>query len=419
LAKSILSRFSKLHALGIAHRDITKRTLWVLEPARVILSTFAAARIPQAQTVGVHRIELETGSIELPEDEGVAAHARSSEPFVRDVFLLGVLVYEMLEGRELERLNDVPVYDSTLTLNVPALAPWYAKAMDLDPEARYRNASEALDALNACLAVDAGPDVCAEDFEGYETDAGPMTLMAKRVISSVPTKMVYESEQNGDRVLVKCWPQLKFDPKYLARNLRLLAFLQKARSLRQSGFNAAPEVLDFGLNTFGLMLVTRWTEGQTLTEWLSASPDGRQRALVAHALLNAVRRLHILGLSHGDVKADNVVVPQTLEDELPRVVLVDIPDLSADGDDGITVGMVPQALESALSCPSFFVFQGPMVSIETGRTRSEEDTEAGVHSRVQGAGRLARPSGGHRGRCQGTGAGRADAAQLGEGDRSR
>ena len=347
LAKSILSRFSKLHALGIAHRDITKRTLWVLEPARVILSTFAAARIPQAQTVGVHRIELETGSIELPEDEGVAAHARSSEPFVRDVFLLGVLVHEMLEGRELERLNDVPVYDSTLTLNVPALAPWYAKAMDLDPEARYRNASEALDALNACLAVDAGPDVCAEDFEGYETDAGPMTLMAKRVISSVPTKMVYESEQNGDRVLVKCWPQLKFDPKYSARNLRLLAFLQKARSLRQSGFNAAPEVLDFGLNTFGLMLVTRWTEGQTLTEWLSASPDGRQRALVAHALLNAVRRLHVLGLSHGDVKADNVVVPQTLEGELPRVVLVDIPDLSADGDDGITVGMVPQALESA------------------------------------------------------------------------
>ena len=355
LAKSILARFSKLHALGIAHRDITKRTLWVLEPSRVILSTFAAARVPQAQTVGVHRVELETGSIELPEDEdegegegeGVAAHARSGDPFVRDVFLLGVLAYEMLEGHELERLNDVPVYVDTATLDSPALAPWYAKAMHLDPDARYRNASEALDALNACLAVDAGPDVCSEDFEGYETEAGPMTLTAKRVISSAPAKMVYESELNGDRVLVKCWPQLKYDPKYLARNLRLLAFLQKARSLRQSGFDAAPEVLDFGLNTFGLMLVTRWTEGQTLTEWLASSPKERQRALVAHALLNAVQRLHVLGLSHGDVKADNIIVPQTAADELPRVVLVDIPDLSADGDEGITVGTVPPALESA------------------------------------------------------------------------
>ena len=347
LAKSILARFSKLHALGIAHRDITKRTLWVLEPSRVILSTFAAARVPQAQTIGVHRVELETGSIELPEDEGVDAQARTGDPFVRDVFLLGVLVYEMLEGRELERLNAVPVYDDTVTLDCPVLAPWYAKAMDLDPEERYRNASEALDALNACLAVDAGPDVCAEDFGGYETEAGPMTLVPKRVILSSPTKMVYESELNGDRVLVKCWPQLKYDPKYLARNLRLLAFLQQARSLRQSGFDAAPEVLDFGLNTFGLMLVTLWTEGQTLTEWLASSPEGRQCALVAHELLNAVQRLHILGLSHGDVKADNIVVRQTAEDELPRVLLLDIPDLSADGDEGITVGTVPPALESA------------------------------------------------------------------------
>lgn len=347
LAKSILARFSKLHALGIAHRDITKRTLWVLEPSRVILSTFAAARIPQAQTVGVHRQELETGSIELPEDEGVAAHARSADPFARDVFLLGVLVYEMLERCELERLNDVPVYDDAVTLGVPALAPWYAKAMDLDPTTRYRNASEALDALNSYLAVDAGPDICAEDFEGYATEASPMSFAVKRMISSAPTKMVYESEQCGQRVLVKCWPQLKYDPKYLARNLRLLAFLQQARSMRQSGFDAAPEVMDFGLSMFGLMLVTRWTEGQTLTEWLVGNPDGRYRALVAHAVLNAVQRLHVLGLSHGDVKADNIIVSQTAEAQLPQVVLVDIPDLSADGDEGITVGTVPPALESA------------------------------------------------------------------------
>ncbi|MBK3338623.1 AAA family ATPase [Burkholderia pseudomallei] len=347
LAKSILARFSKLHALAIAHRDITNRTLWVLEPSRVILSTFAAARVPQAQTVGIHRVELETGSIELPEDEGVAAQVRSGDPFARDVFLLGVLIYEMLEGRELERINAVPVYNDTVPLNFPALMPWYAKAMELDPEARYRNASDALDALNACLAVDAGPDVCAEDFQVYETEAGPMTLMAKRVISPGPTKMVYESERSGDRVLVKCWPQLKYDPKYLARNLRLLSFLQRARSLRQSGFDAAPEVMDFGLNAFGLVLVTRWTEGQTLTEWLETDPEGRQRALVAHAVLNAVRRLHILGLSHGDVKADNIIVPQITGDETPRVVLVDIPDLSADGDEGITVGTVPPTLESA------------------------------------------------------------------------
>lgn len=347
LAKSILARFAKLHALGIAHRDITKRTLWVLEPSRVILSTFAAARIPQAQTVGVHRFELETGSIDLPEDEGVDGRLHLSDPFVRDVFLLGVLVYEMLEGRELERVNRVPVYDSTVSLAMPALASWYAQTMDLDPSARYRTASESLDALNACLTEDAGPDVCAADFDGYQTDASPLSLTSKRLVSQAAAKMVYESERDGVRVLVKCWPNLKYDAKYTARNLRLLTFLQQARSLRQSGFDAAPEVLDFGISPFGLMLVTRWVEGQSLPEWLATAPEGRHRALVAHALLNAVRRLHLLGLSHGDVKAANVVVPPAPEGEEPRVVLVDIPDLSADGDEGITVGTVPPALEMA------------------------------------------------------------------------
>lgn len=210
MAKSILARFAKLHALGIAHRDITNRTLWVLEPSRVILSTFAAARVPQAQTVGVHRIELETGSIQLPEDEGVAPHARSADPFVRDVFLLGVLIYEMLEGRELERLNHVPVYDNTTLLNIPALAPWYAQAMDLDPAARYRNASEALDALNSCLAEDAGPDVCAEDFDGYETSASPMTLMAKRMIS--PRKGgVRAARRSDEKGTCRRWPYSVLD----------------------------------------------------------------------------------------------------------------------------------------------------------------------------------------------------------------
>ena len=78
-----------------------------------------------------------------------------------------------------------------------------------------------------------------------------------------------------------------------------------------------------------------------------------------------------------------------------------------------------RASAQQVSCPPFFVFQGSMVSIETGRTRSEEDTEAGIHGRVQGTGRQARPGGGHRGGRQGVGADRADAAQLGEGGSCR
>ncbi len=347
LAKSILVRFAKLHSLGIAHRDITKRTLWIVEPSRVILSTFAAARIPQTQTVGVHRFELETGSIDLPEDEELAERPHTSDPFARDVFLLGVLVYEMLEGKELERVNRVPLYDTDALLAAPALALWYAKAMDWDPAARYKTASEALDALNDHLAVDLGPEVTATDFEAYRTDASPFNLPNKRSIVQTADKVVYESEHAGARVLVKCWPNLRFDAKYSARNLRLLTFLEHARSLRQSGFDAAPEVLDFGVSQFGLMLVTRWVDGQILSDWAPAAADNKSRAQVALALLNSVRRLHVLGLSHGDIKADNVVIAAESSSDMPSVVLIDIPDLSADGDEGVTIGAVPSSLEGA------------------------------------------------------------------------
>lgn len=347
LAKSILARFAKLHTLGIAHRDITKRTLWVVEPSRVILSTFAAARIPETLTVGAHRFELETGALDLPEDDGTEGRPSINDPFARDVFLLGVLVYEMLEGKELERVNRVPLYDSKQQLAVTALGPWYEKAMDWEPSARYRTAVEALDALNECFAVESGPEVSEADFDTYRTDASPFTLPAKQQLSSAPGKMVYVSEREGAKVLVKCWPNLRYDAKYSARNLRLLGFLQQARSLRQSGFDAAPEVLDFGVGQFGLMLVTRWVEGETLNTWLATEPTARRRAEIALTLVNAVRRLHALGLSHGDLKAENIVIDKGEQEGEERAVLLDVPDLSADGDEGLTLGSVPPALESA------------------------------------------------------------------------
>jgi serine/threonine protein kinase len=347
LAKSILARFAKLHTLGIAHRDITKKTLWVVEPSRIILSTFAAARIPEALTVGVHRFELETGSIDLPEDEVSEGVLRTSDPFARDVFLLGVLVYEMLEGRELERVNRVPLYDGKQQLVVDALSPWYEKAMDWEPSTRYRTAVEALDALNDCFAVDAGPEVSGGDFDAYRTEASPFTFPEKQRLSSSAGKIVYVSEADGVKRLVKCWPNIRYDSKYSSRNLRLLGFLQRARSLRQSGFDGAPEILDFGIGQFGLMLVARWVDGETLDVWLTTEPTGRRRAEIALSLLNAVRRLHSLGLSHGDLKAKNIVVARGDREGDERAVLLDVPDLSPDGDEGLTIGSVPSKLESA------------------------------------------------------------------------
>jgi len=43
------------------------------------------------------------------------------------------------------------------------------------------------------------------------------------------------------------------------------------------------------------------------------------------------------------------------------------------------LAVVEQVEKGELSCPPNFVFQRSMVSIETGRMKSAEDSEAGVH----------------------------------------
>lgn len=347
VGQAILARFAKLHALGIAHRDITTKTLWIVEPARVILSSFAAARVPGGPSVGEHRIDLETGSIALPEDAERDVTGRTQSALARDVFLLGALLFELLEGTALERVNDVPLFDVKQELTFEALRKWFAKCLEWDAASRYGSAADALDAFNAAVSRDWEPTVTEDDIAAFATDASPMTLLPKETLRSAAGKSIYISEVDGIKVLVKCWPSLRYDVKHPTRNRQLLDFLQQARALRQSAFDAAPEVLDFGVGPYGLVLVTRWIEGTTLTEWLLTSPSAETRARLALSLLNAVRRLHAQGLSHGDLKEDNIVVVTSSAGDDLTAMLLDVPDLSADGSQCVTVGVLPEYLEIA------------------------------------------------------------------------
>ncbi len=346
IAQAVLARFAKLHTLGIAHRDITPKTLWIVEPARIILSSFAAARVREGRSVGEHRVELETGSVALPEDSDEANKTLPNSAFSRDVFLLGALIFELLEGVSLEAVNSVPLFNANQELTFEALRIWFERCLEWNAESRFESAIDALDAFNAAVSQDWKPAITESDILTFSTSASPLTLSPKESLSSTSGKSVYVSELDGVKVLVKCWPILRYDEKHPTRNRRLLEFLQQARALRQSAFDAAPEILDFGVGQYGLILVTRWVEGVTLKEWMSSSPSAESRARVALSLLNAVRRLHSQGLSHGDLKEDNVVVTSVSED-VTTAMLLDVPDLSPDGGKCVTVGVLPEYLELA------------------------------------------------------------------------
>jgi serine/threonine protein kinase len=344
LSKSILVRFAKLHNLGIAHRDITARTLWVIDPSRIILSSFAAARVPEAKSVGVDRVELETGAIRLPED--LIDELKSiREPFLRDVFLLGALVYEVIESKKIEEESGVPLFDSQSVLTSASLMTWFERCLDWDPYKRFKDASEALEAFNLATTELISIDVDALDFEQYQTAVGPLTVPPVRVISQDPGKSSYEANMQGTRVLVKCWPSLQYDSKNPSRNRTLLKFLEIARSLKQSTFEFAPEILEFGFGPFGLTLVTKWIDGVEFEDWIRDNPSSKQRAQLSLSLVNIVTRLHAHGCVHGDLKHDNILVQ--LRDGEPHALLLDLLDLSANGSWPTSTSILPEHLEAA------------------------------------------------------------------------
>ena len=71
--------------------------------------------------------------------------------------------------------------------------------------------SDALDAFNAAVSRDWEPTVTEEDIATFPTEASPLTLPVKETRPSAPGKSVYVSEIDGVKVLVKCWPALRYD----------------------------------------------------------------------------------------------------------------------------------------------------------------------------------------------------------------
>lgn len=66
-------------------------------------------------------------------------------------------------------------------------------------------------------------------------------------------------------------------PEASDQAIRLLSFLERARNLRAAALPGVAAVLDSGLSRRSLLVVQRWVEGITLSEWLKM-PQEREAA---------------------------------------------------------------------------------------------------------------------------------------------
>ena len=68
LVKALLNRFSDLHDLRVAHRDIGDHSIWLDRSAKVMVSGFPAAYFPEMKTVATFREKVKVEQSVLPED---------------------------------------------------------------------------------------------------------------------------------------------------------------------------------------------------------------------------------------------------------------------------------------------------------------------------------------------------------------
>lgn len=339
LVKAMLSRFAELHDLRVAHRDIGEHSLWIDRPSKVVMSGFPAAYYPEMKTVGTFREKVKVEQSSLPED---MVDDKGATPYRRDVFMLGALAHLILFGEKPPKVAGVyewaprvdDRYDGTVT-------QFIEHALNRDAAARFRDAREMLEVLNAATVNTQSSIIDVTAFEAFKASTKERDYDETEKLVDSEEHSCFRFDDGNSSKLIKVWYGAEPDMKKPELSLKLLAFLERARTIKGCGISGLPKVIDFGLSRRSLLLVLDWVEGLTLPSWLAGGPTIEQRMTVAKSLMDTLQRLHALELSHGDIHPQNIVVRA---DE--SAVLIDALDFRPYADDVYTTAYLPDNYKS-------------------------------------------------------------------------
>ncbi len=327
LVAILLAKSATLHRRRIAHRDLGAHSVWIEpESARIRFSAFGAAHFPDPASVGDTRLALLAAGEPLPEDRGVA---RPGSAFQQDVFLLGVLCWQVLVGIDVPRSSGVASPEGgAATLLPPQVENWLRKALEREPGSRYADAIEMADTFEAAVGRRAAAGL-AQEMERHRSDLVPFMEWPVALRMGAARATAWVSGNGTDAVLVKLWPAPRRDAEPQAQ---ALAFLDTAARLRADRPWWAPEIVGAGWGEHGLYVASRFLDGVAWDDLSTLGPEDMLRAVAS--LVRAVSDMHVRGMAHGDLKPANVLVAG--EGAELRALLVDLPDLPPAGADSLS-----------------------------------------------------------------------------------
>ena len=167
--EGILAGLAHAHAQGVVHRDLKPENVLVTPQGRVKLTDFGVAKafnqVGTANYPTATGMAIGTPTYMAPEQ----AMGRDIGPWT-DLYSVGVVAYELLAGRPpfiageeplavlMKHVTEQPQpLDQVRPEIDPRLSAWVMKLLAKEPAERYRNASQAWDALEEIVVALAGP----------------------------------------------------------------------------------------------------------------------------------------------------------------------------------------------------------------------------------------------------------------------
>lgn len=173
IGSQVAQALSVAHAGGIIHRDIKPQNIMIQPDGNIKVMDFGIARAGDA---GLSQTATVLGTAHYVSPEQAQGKELTG---ASDIYSLGVVLYEATTGKlpfdgqdavsvAVKQVNELPAPPSTINPNIdPALEAIIMKAMEKDPERRFKDASEMRHILNNYLA--GRPVNLGDDISGLKT----------------------------------------------------------------------------------------------------------------------------------------------------------------------------------------------------------------------------------------------------------
>ncbi|MDN5536120.1 AAA domain-containing protein [Comamonas sp.] len=320
IARQLILQASYLHTYNAAHLDLAEHSIWVALPSEVKLSHLMAARYPQAASLGDTRYQF-LSSVKSPEEY----FEQESTGEQRDVYHLGCLVHQILYG--VPPAGNPPDWLPSIDVDgvYSHLHHVLAHAITWDLAIRYKSAIQMLEAFNAATEPQESGAEVLKRLESFKTVPSQMKFFMQfpmlEEIKDNDFVTIWRSQTADGAMLVKLWKRASWADGPTDQP-RILDFLEQARhySITHPP-GCVPIKSAYWLND-AFALVQPFVEAPNLTDHpLLANKRATpvEQALgFALELVQTVITLHDAGVSHGDLKPQNILVCG--ENPVPRLV---------------------------------------------------------------------------------------------------